>query len=235
MNLLLISTGRIYGYDFLEYLDEPLNEWSKDASNILFVPWASDDHDSFLELVNNAFTKITGKRVIGAHTLNFQNNELDNFSHIFIGGGNSFRLLNSLYESGIRDSIMKRVANGSIAYMGSSAGSNMACPTLKTTNDMPIIQPPSFDALNIVPFQINPHYFDADQNSTHQGETREQRITEYLQENDTPVIGLPEGAWIQGDYGKSLEIAGNIDSKLFTKSETRVLKSGESLDFLLNN
>lgn len=235
MNLLLLSNGTNYGGEFLEYVADDLKSWSADASEILFVPFASSDHQDYLDLVNTAFKKFVGKEAVGAHTLSFENNELDNFSHIFIGGGNSFRLLNSLYETGLRDAIMKRVSENSISYMGSSAGTNMACPTMRTTNDMPIVTPPSFESLNIIPFQINPHYQDVDPNSIHKGETREQRLIEFLEENDVPVLGLREGSWIKGEYGKSLELGGSLQARLFTKESIYELDGGANLDFLLRD
>lgn len=235
MNLLLLSNSVNYGGEFLEYVQDSVHEWASEASEILFIPFASSDHDDYLELVNSAFTKITGKVAVGAQTLSFKNNELDNFSHVFVGGGNSFRLLNSLYATGLRDTIMKRVENNSISYMGSSAGTNMACPTMRTTNDMPIVTPPSFDALNIIPFQINPHYQDVDPNSIHKGETREERLIEFLEENDVPVLGLREGSWIQGEYGTSLTLGGSQQARLFTRESICEIDGGASLDFLLRD
>ena len=235
MNLLLLSNGTNYGGEFLEYVADDLSNWASGASEILFVPFASSDHQDYLDLVNTAFKKFIGKEAIGAHTLKFDNNELDNFSHIFVGGGNSFRLLNSLYETGLRDGIMKRVSENSISYMGSSAGTNMACPTMRTTNDMPIVTPPSFDSLNIIPFQINPHYQDVDPNSEHKGETREERLIEFLEENNVPVLGLREGSWVYGEYGKSLTLGGILQSRLFTRESVYEIDGGESLDFLLRD
>jgi len=125
---------------------------------------------------------------------------------VFTGGGNSFRLLRALHTTGLVEALRDRVAAGA-PYMGSSAGTNMACPTLRTTNDMPIVQPPSFEALALVPFQINPHYLDPAPGSAHMGETREERLTQFLEENAVPVLGLREGTWLVREDDR-LELAG---------------------------
>ena len=151
---------------------------------------------------------------------------------IFIGGGNTFRLLKNLYDFKLIEPIRRRVAAG-LPYIGSSAGSNVAAPTIKTTNDMPIVQPPSFDALNLVWFQINPHYLDAGQNSTHMGETREQRLLQYLEENDTPVAALREGAMLRIENGVTL-LKGSSGARIFRRGlEPVEMSPGDQLDALL--
>jgi dipeptidase E len=120
--------------------------------------------------------------------------DLENAEAIFTSGVNNFRLLTMLYERNLLDPIRDAVRNRGVVYIGSSAGTNITAPTIKTTNDMPIVYPPSFDALGLVPFQINPHYLDAEPNSTHKGETREERLLEYLKANEVPVVGLREGS-----------------------------------------
>jgi dipeptidase E len=132
---------------------------------------------------------------------------------IFIGGGNTFRLLNTLCHYELLGWIRERVNTG-MPYMGASAGSNLAGPTIKTTNDMPIVQPPSFAALGLVPFQINPHYIDADAASTHMGETREQRLREYLEENEVPVVAIREPAMIHVE-GDVTTLEGSAGGKVF--------------------
>jgi dipeptidase E len=148
---------------------------------------------------------------------------------VFIGGGNTFRLLDRLQRAGMLEVIRDRARAGT-PYLGASAGTNVATPSLKTTNDMPIVQPAGFDALALVPFQINPHYLDPDPASTHMGETREERIREFLEENDTPVIGLREGTWLQveGDHGW---VRGPRPARLFRRgAEPRELPPEASID-----
>jgi dipeptidase E len=148
-----------------------------------------------------------------------------------VGGGNTFRLLAELHRLGLLDVIRGRVRGG-LPYLGVSAGTNVACPTIKTTNDMPIIQPPSFDALDLVPFQINPHYLDPDPNSTHKGETREDRIREFLEENETPVIGLREGSALLVD-GNSVTLLGEKSARLFRRGAEPVEMESGGIDALL--
>ena len=142
---------------------------------------------------------------------------LEEVPAIFVGGGNTFRLLGTLQDSGLLQTIRRRVRGGML-YMGASAGTNMAMPTIKTTNDMPIVEPHSFEALGFVPFQINPHYLDPDPGSTHMGETREQRLTEFLEENDVPVVGLREGAWLRVE-GESMTLGGRNGARIFRPGE----------------
>lgn len=134
---------------------------------------------------------------------------------LFLGGGNTFRLLKALYDLELLPVIRSRVASG-MRYIGSSAGSNIAGPTIRTTNDMPIVQPPYFDALGIVAFQINPHFIDAVSGSTHMGETRAERIAQFLEENDTPVLGLREGAMVRVEDGRT-KLLGAAGARLFRK------------------
>ncbi|MGH3169786.1 MAG: dipeptidase PepE [Trebonia sp.] len=134
---------------------------------------------------------------------------------MFIGGGNSFRLLAELQRLDLVDAVRERVQSG-MPYLGSSAGTNMACPSLRTSNDMPIVEPASFRALGLVPFQINPHYIDADPGSRHMGETRQERIAQFLEDNDVPVLGLREGGWLRVTGGTAT-VGGMAGGVLFTR------------------
>jgi dipeptidase E len=139
---------------------------------------------------------------------------------IFCGGGNTFRLLRTLGEMGVLPLVRRRVAEGMV-YSGASAGSNLACPSIRTTNDMPIVQPATFDALGLVAFQINPHYLDPAPDSTHMGETRETRIREFHEENEAPVVGLREGAILRVE-GESVLLKGVAGARLFRRGQEPV-------------
>lgn len=193
--LLLISSSRVHGSGFLEHAQTAIKEHLQSVKRLLFVPYALADHEPYADTVSKALQP-AGIAVNSIHRFDDPVAAVKDAESIFIGGGNSFRLLKKLYDLKLLDPIRDAVQGGA-PYMGSSAGSNMACPTIRTTNDMPIVELPSFEALGLVPFQINPHFIDADPNSTHKGETREQRIAEYLEENTVPVVGLREGSWLE--------------------------------------
>jgi len=143
--------------------------------------------------------------------------DLRNADAVFVGGGNTFRLLKTLYERDLLAPIRDRVRAG-LPYLGSSAGTVIAAPTIKTTNDMPIVEPPSFAALGLVKFQMNPHYLDPDPLSTHKGETREERIREFLEENDVPVVGLREGSILRVEDGTTT-LLGTKTARIFRRGE----------------
>lgn len=190
MELLLLSNSATHGRPFLDHALDALREVLRGAGEVVFVPYALADHDGYTEKIRAAL-KPLGVSVLGAHTTPLAAAEA-----IFVGGGNTFRLVKTLHERGDLEVIRDRVRAGA-PYIGSSAGTNLAGPSLRTTNDMPIVQPPSFETLGLVPFQLNPHYLDPDPTSTHQGETRETRISEFLEENDVPVLGIREGTWLR--------------------------------------
>ncbi|MDJ1132863.1 dipeptidase PepE [Streptomyces iconiensis] len=195
MKLLLLSNSAAPGRGYLEHAREVIAGHLSGVDELLFVPYALADHDGYTAKVAS-FMEGLGIRVRGIHTGSDPRELAASAQAVFIGGGNSFRLLKSLHERGLVEAVAERVRAGA-PYMGSSAGTNMACPTLRTTNDMPIVQPPSFEALDLVPFQINPHYLDPAPASAHMGETREERLNQFMEENDVPVLGLREGTWLR--------------------------------------
>src|SRR5262245_41188305 len=189
--ILLISNSTLYGSGYLDHAEAEIRDFLGPIRKVLFIPFALHDHDAYGESARARFQQM-GYDLTSIHTTNDKRHVVDDTETIFIGGGNTFRLLTAMYEFDLLDRIRRRVNEG-MPYIGSSAGSNVAGPTIKTTNDMPIVEPPSFEALGLVNFQINPHFQDPDPNSTHMGETREQRIIQFLEENETPVVGLREG------------------------------------------
>ena len=216
--ILLISSSSVAGSGYLDPFEETIKNFLKDISEIVFVPYAADktNWDLYTQKVRDRF-KLFGIDVTGIHEAN---NEIEIFKAIFVGGGNTFRLLNRLQEFGLLSKINDAVLNKGMRYIGSSAGSNVACKTICTTNDMPIIYPAKgFDAINLIPLQINPHYIDPDPNSTHMGETRDDRIKEFHEAHTTPVIGLREGAFLKIDdeYFRSQKIflGGTNGAKFF--------------------
>ena len=208
--LLLASTSTVYGGTYLSYLRDELVDFFAERSEILFVPYARPSgisHDEYTEIARTFFAKL-GKKVVGLHTFENPKKAVQEAEAIFTGGGNTFVLVNALYQLNIMDVLRETVLKGT-PYMGTSAGSNIAGETMQTTNDMPIIYPPSFKTLGLIPFNINPHYLDPDPHSKHKGETRETRIKEFHVFNDTPVIGLREGSWLRG-AGEELTLKGEL-------------------------
>lgn len=226
--LLLISSSRTHGTGFLEHCGEAIGQRLSSASRVLFVPYALADRDAYASVAAEAFEKF-GVAMDPIHHAQDPVAAVHQAEAIFVGGGNSFRLLKALYDYQLLDPIRQRAMNG-MPYIGSSAGTNLACPTIRTSNDMPIVEPPSFRALSLIPFQINPHYIDADPESKHQGETREQRLTEYLEENEIPVIGLREGSWLTFD-GDTAALGGARPAVCFRRGEAVAeIAPGTTLD-----
>ena len=217
--ILLASTSTIYGGTYLSYLKEELIHFFEDADEILFITYARPSgiaHDEYTERARAFFSSI-GKKVVGIHTSPNPKEAVNNAKAIFTGGGNTFLLVTKLYEQGLIEPLREAVNKGT-PYMGTGAGSNIAGQSMQTTNDMPIIYPPSFQTLGIVPFNINPHYLDPDPNSKHKGETRETRINEFHVLNDTPVIGLREGSWLLIEKGK-LSLRGGLTARIFEQGK----------------
>lgn len=228
--ILLLSTSTVFGGGYLEYAHAEVDDFLGDVARVLFVPFALHDRDAYAAKVRKRFAT-TSRELDPLHDATDMPRAVREAEAIFIGGGNTFRLLKCLYDFDLLDAIRARVGEG-MPYMGSSAGSNVAAPTIRTTNDMPIVEPPSFNALHLVPFQINPHYLDPEPGSTHMGETREERIIQFLEENETPVIGLREGAWLRIENG-SCVLKGIKGARLFRRgAEPMELQPGSRLDLL---
>ncbi len=231
MHVLLISSSVAHGSGYLDHAEAAIGELLDGVRRVLFVPWALRDHDAYATKVRDRFAAM-GREVVSIHAAGNPRRAVEDAEAIFIGGGNTFRLLAALYDAEIIAPIRSR-AEGGMPYMGSSAGSNVAGPTIMTTNDMPIVYPPSFAALSLVAFQINPHYLDPDPTSTHKGETREQRIREYHEVNDFPVLGLREAAMLRVD-GTRATLLGTAGARLFRRGvEPEEIAPGASLDSLL--
>jgi dipeptidase E len=212
--LLLISNSTLHGSGYLDHAETEIRDFLGNTKRVLFVPYALFDRDKYAANAQQRFQRM-GYELISLHTAADPIAAVNETEAIFIGGGNTFRLLKTLYDVDLIEPIRHRVLNG-MPYIGSSAGSNVAAPTIKTTNDMPIVQPPSFNALNLVSFQINPHYLDPDLSSKHMGETREERIVQFLEENDTPVVGLREGAMLRIENGQTT-LHGSTGARIFRK------------------
>jgi dipeptidase E len=230
---LLISTSKVYGGGYLDHVEAGLRDFLGTHARVLFVPYALADRDGYAETARRRFESM-GYTLDSIHRTGDPVGALGGVDAIFVGGGNTFRLLKALYDYHLIEAIRRRVRDG-LLYIGSSAGSNVACPTIKTTNDMPIVELPSLSALALVNFQINPHYLDADPNSRHMGETREERLVQYLEENDVPVVGLREGAMLRVEKG-SVTLLGSVGARMFKRgAEPFEIQPGSRVDELLAN
>uniref|UniRef100_A0A8C4EU46 Alpha-aspartyl dipeptidase n=1 Tax=Dicentrarchus labrax TaxID=13489 RepID=A0A8C4EU46_DICLA len=209
--LLLVSNSTLHGGGYLDHCQQNISHFfGKDVKRVLFVPYALHDRDAYTKTARDKFQTL--------------------------GGGNTFRLLKSLYDNKVVSEIRRRVLEDGVPYMGSSAGTNVSTISINTTNDMPIVYPPSFSAIGLVPFNINPHYLDPNPNSRHMGETREQRITQYHEEPDTPcVLGLREGSMLLVE-GNKATLLGTTKARLFTRGKPSVeYDPGSDLSFLLTH
>jgi dipeptidase E len=232
-DLLLLSSSGVHGYAPFEHALTVMAEIVGDAKALHFAPFAVRDHDLYAAWVQKLLTRLDVP-VVSLHAVPDSREAVEAAEVLFIGGGNSFRLLTALWRLDLVEPIRRRVLAGNLRYVGSSAGTNMACPSLRTSNDMPIVQPPTYEAIGLVPFQVNPHYQDPDPASTHRGETREQRIAEFLEENDVAVVGLREGAWLRR-RGSSLRLDGVAGARLFQRgSDPQEFQPGADLSWLLD-
>ncbi|MFV0452255.1 MAG: dipeptidase PepE [Propioniciclava sp.] len=231
MRLLLLSNSTAPGRGYLEHAVEALDWALTGVRRVAFVPFALADHAGYTATVVRALVPY-GVQVVGLHS-GPERALLESADAVFIGGGNTFRLVNELYRRDLLDPLRSAVADG-VPYLGSSAGTNVATPSLRTTNDMPIVEPPSFATLGLVPFQINPHYLDPDPASSHQGETRDERILQFCEENTTDVLAMREGTWLRRD-GQTLTLEGlAAGARLYRAGEpTRELPAPADVSTLL--
>ncbi len=230
MRLLLFSNSTSHGRGYLDHALSALDEFLGPVRRLVFIPYAGGDVAAYSAKAAGRLAK-AGLSVTGLPVDPWAATMIEEAEAVFVGGGNTFRLLLRLQETGVLDVLRRRVENG-MPYVGASAGINVAGPTIRTTNDMPIVEPHGFAALGFVPFQINPHYVDADPRSTHMGETREERLREFLEENERPVLGLREGAWLRREEG-SLRLLGENGARLFQRGAPPVeLPPGAELDRL---
>lgn len=232
-NILIASTSTLANQSYLDYLLPELKIHFRNCSTILFIPYARPggiSHDEYTAMVSLAFAKIN-KKVIGIHQFEEAPQALKKAEGIFTGGGNTFVLVSQLYKTNAMEALSEVVKNGT-PYLGTSAGSNICGLTMQTTNDMPIVFPPSFKTLGLIPFNLNPHYLDPDTNSKHMGETRETRIQEYHAYNSVPVLGLREGSWLDVK-GETITLKGDLTARLFRQNQPpEEIESGIDLHFL---
>jgi len=214
--ILLVSNSTTYGRGYLDHVEQQIKSFLGSPRKVLFFPFALFERDSYAAKAKARFAAM-GYSLETAHTVPDPQEAIEQTDAIFIGGGNTFRLLKALQDLDLLDQIRRKVKRGA-PYIGSSAGSNVAGPTIKTTKDMPIVQPRSFDSLGLVPFQISPHFQDPDLNSRHMGETQEERILQFLEENETPVVGIREGAWLICENG-AVTLRGEAGARIFRRGE----------------
>ncbi|MDG6228953.1 MAG: dipeptidase PepE [Candidatus Thermoplasmatota archaeon] len=234
--ILLISNSTLYGGGYLDHCKKNIQNILDDRTRVAFVPYARPSgisHDKYTKIAQKAY-KDMGYQLFGVHEHKDPSKAIKEADAIFIGGGNTFVLLTMLYKNDLLNTIRSAVQKGT-PYIGTSAGSNVAGATIQTTNDMPIMYPPSFNALHLVPFVLNPHYIDPDPTSKHMGETRETRIKEYHVFNDRTVVGLREGCMLE-IKGNSVTLKGVTNARVFQKQkEPMEYRPNDRMDDLLSN
>jgi dipeptidase E len=231
--LLLISNSTLHGSGYLDHAEKEIRDFLPPGTPLLFVPFALFDRDAYADLARGRFEEM-GFSLEGIHRAPDPRQAVLRAQALFIGGGNTFRLLKNLQDLSLLEPIRRRVADG-MPYIGSSAGSVVSAPTIRTTNDMPIVEPDSFEALGLVPFQINGHYLDPDPASTHMGETREERIREFHEENLAPVVGLREGTMLRVE-GDSVRLLGVKPARIFRRGQEPLeVPAGSSLGGVLGD
>ena len=229
--LLLISNSTNHGQGYLDHVLPEIDAFLGPVRRLIFVPFALKDREGYGAKAAERLAAIGVE--VRTLTADEAGRRLAREAEaVFTGGGNTFRLLKTLQDGGFVPILRERALAG-MPYLGSSAGTNIAAPTIRTTNDMPIVEPASFEALGLVPFQINPHYLDPDPGSTHMGETREQRLKEFHEENETLVVGIREGAWIRVE-GSHASLGGARGARIFRRGQApEEREAGASLDDLL--
>lgn len=231
--MLIASTSTLHGGTYLDYLLPEIGKLYDGCETVIFIPYARPggiSHNDYTQKVSDTFSQI-GLSVKGLHEFDDPVKAIKEGEAFFTGGGNTFLLVTQLYKLGIMIPLSDAVKSGK-PYMGSSAGSNITGLSMQTTNDMPIIYPPDFRTLALLPFNLNPHYLDADLQSKHMGETRETRIKEFHQFNSIPVLGLREGSWLEVT-GDTIILRGELTARLFRQGqEAEELKSGSDLSWI---
>lgn len=231
--LIIASTSTIHGGGYLDYILPELQTFFSGCSSLLFIPYARPggiSHDDYTNKVRSVFATIN-LNVTGLHEFENPAEAIPNAEAIFTGGGNTFLLVAQLYKFKVMDVLADGIKSGT-PYLGTSAGSNITGLSMQTTNDMPIVYPPSFQTLGMVPFNLNPHYLDPDPDSKHMGETRETRIREFHAFNSAPVLGLREGSWLEVS-GDQILLKGDLKARLFRQNQEPVeLETGSDLSGL---
>ncbi|MGH1386266.1 dipeptidase PepE [Kordia sp.] len=232
-NIIIASTSTVHGSGYLAYILDELSSFYKDTEEILFIPYARPGgitHDAYTDIARKAFETI-GKGVRGIHEFENPVEAIAAAKGVFTGGGNTFLLVSQLYKHEVMQPLREAIFDG-LPYLGTSAGSNICGLTMQTTNDMPIIYPPSFKTLGVIPFNINPHYLDPIEGSTHMGETRETRIKEFHKFNTLPVVGIREGSWIRVK-GDQITLEGPHSARIFEQDKIPYeLPVGSEITFL---
>jgi dipeptidase E len=232
-DLLLLSNPHVFGRGYLQHALSAITEFIADRKLIHFAPYGLKDQDEYTERVRTIFENF-GVSVIGLHTYPDPKVAIEWAEVLFVGGGNSVRLVKAFQDNELLEPVRRRVATGELSYIGSSAGTFMSCPNLHTTNDMLIDEPTSFESLGLIPFQINPHYLDPDTSSTDMRETCEQYIDQFLEKNDVPVLALNEGSWLRR-IEDDLRLGGTTGARLFERNKKpREFQEGDDLSFLLS-
>jgi dipeptidase E len=225
--MIIASTSTVHGSSYLAYLMSPLKAHFKGVKELLFIPYARPggiSYDEYTAIANSAFSKLNID-VKGIHEFENPKEAIIKSEAIFTGGGNTFELVNQIYKNEVL-STLKEVIDAGTPYLGTSAGSNICGVNMKNTNDMPIVYPPSFTTLECIPFNINAHYLDPIKGSTHMGETRETRIKEFHIFNETPVLGLREGSWLEV-FDNRITLKGIHTARLFLQHQKPIeLESG---------